>query len=211
MVPAFMLRRLAAPDAASYRNLRLEGLRSHPEAFGASWEEEVSKPLGWFAERLESNTVFGGWREDGVLMGVAGLWVPDTAKSRHKGVLWGMFVRPEARGTGLAADLVQEVIDHARNTVEELRLTVVASNTAAVRLYARLGFRQYGLEPRALKVEGRYYDEMLMALSLEEGRQLSIPRKGNATGHPARHRGAGAVGRGEGRTLASLRGIGISF
>jgi ribosomal protein S18 acetylase RimI-like enzyme len=93
--------------------------------------------------------------------------VPKAAKLRHKGVLWGMFVRPEARGSGLAAALVARVIEEAG--LEELRLTVVSTNTAAVRLYTRLGFTPYGLERRALKVEGRYYDELLMARSSDKG------------------------------------------
>ena len=89
------------------------------------------------------------------LAGVAGLLVPDTTKSRHKGVLWGMFVQPDVRGTGLAALLLARVIEHAAETVEEVRLTVVASNIAAVRLYTRAGFSRYGLERRALKVGGQ--------------------------------------------------------
>jgi RimJ/RimL family protein N-acetyltransferase len=52
----------------------------------------------------------------------------------------------------------------ARSAVEEVRLSVTTSNAAAVRLYARLGFRPYGVEPRALKIGGEYHDELLMAL-----------------------------------------------
>jgi len=33
------------------------------------------------------------------LVGVAGFRVEDAVKLRHKGVLWGMYVRPEARRT----------------------------------------------------------------------------------------------------------------
>src|SRR3954465_6256625 len=93
------IRRLGSSDAAAYRELRLEGLSLHPEAFGASWDDEAGKPLSWFVDRLESNAVFGGWRDGAALAGVAGLLVPSAAKLRHKGVLWGMFVRPDARGT----------------------------------------------------------------------------------------------------------------
>jgi RimJ/RimL family protein N-acetyltransferase len=77
-----------------------------------------------------------------------------------------MFVQPEARGAGVGKALVTRVIQYAGGLVEQIHLTVVASNSAAVRLYTSAGFKQYGLEPRALKVGGEYYDEVLMALSL---------------------------------------------
>jgi RimJ/RimL family protein N-acetyltransferase len=162
------VRRVEANEAAIYRELRLEALARHPEAFGASWEDESVKPASWWTERLEANTVFGGWVDGSPLLGVAGFHVNGAAKLRHKGILWGMYVRPDARGTGLAAALVQRVIEHARALVEEICLTVVASNAAAYRLYSAAGFEQYGLERRALKVGNEYYDEVLMALPLRQ-------------------------------------------
>jgi RimJ/RimL family protein N-acetyltransferase len=161
------VRRLETSDVANYRELRLEGLKGHPEAFSSSWEDEADKPVSWWAERLETNTVFGGWVNNSPLVGAAGLHVQDRVKLRHKGVLWGMYVRPEARGTGLAAALVQQIVEHARTLVEDVCLTVVASNAAALRLYGAAGFKEYGLERRALKVGSEYYDEVLMALPLE--------------------------------------------
>jgi RimJ/RimL family protein N-acetyltransferase len=168
-VPTMSLkvRRLQTSDVPSYRELRLESLKNHPEAFASSWEYEADKPSSWWAERLEKNTVFGGWVNSSPLVGVAGLGVQDAVKLRHKGVLWGMYVRPEARGTGLAAALVQQVVEHAQTLVEEVCLTVVASNSAAHRLYSAAGFREYGLERRALKVGSEYYDEVLMALPIK--------------------------------------------
>jgi RimJ/RimL family protein N-acetyltransferase len=160
------VRRLETRDIAGYRELRLEGLKDHPEAFASSWDHEADKPLSWWAERLERNAVLGGWVDSSPLVGVAGFRAQDGVKVRHKGLLWGMYVRPEARGTGLAAALVQHVIEHARPVVEEICLTVVASNAAARRLYTAAGFREYGLERRALKVGSEYYDEVLMALRL---------------------------------------------
>ena len=168
MAPVPLLRRLTPADAERYRAIRLEGLRDHPDAFGAALAEEAGRPCPWFAARLERDAVFGGWLDRPELAGVAGLAVPDAAKLRHKGVLWGAFVRPEARGSGLATALVRQVIGAASRTVEELRLTVAASNAAAIRVYARCGFRAYGVEPRALKIGDRYHDEMLMALRLRD-------------------------------------------
>jgi RimJ/RimL family protein N-acetyltransferase len=160
------VRRLEMNDVVDYRSLRLEGLKNHPEAFASSWEHEADKPFSWWAERLETSRVFGGWVNSSRLVGVAGLRVKDAVKLQHKGVLVGMYVRPEGRGTGLAAALVQQVVEHARTLVEEVCLTVVTSNTAARRLYSAAGFKEYGLERRALKVGSEYYEEVLMALPL---------------------------------------------
>jgi len=171
--------RLGPADAAAYRDLRLEGLAKHPEAFGASWEDEAGRPLVWFIERLERNAVFGAWAADTAeLAGIAGLLVPEEAKLRHKGVLWGMYVQPRARAAGVGAALVARVLDHARGAVEEVRLTVVASNAAAVRLYEAAGFQVYGLERRALKVDGRYHDEALMALRFNGAGGVGLTAEG---------------------------------
>jgi hypothetical protein len=93
---------LAASDASSYRELRLKGLRTHPEAFSSSWEDESSRPLDWFAERLEGSVLFGAhFSVVPALIGVVGLHVPKAVKLKHKGVLGGMFVQPEFQGTEL--------------------------------------------------------------------------------------------------------------
>ena len=166
----FILRRLRALDAASYRELRLVGLKTNPEAFAASFNDEASKPLSWFEDRLENKMLFGGYTTGGALVGVAGLLVPTAAKLSHKGTLWGMFITPEARRTGLARLLAERVIEQAESVVEEILLTVVESNIAAVRLYKGLGFEEYGLERRALKIGNNYHDELLMALRLKKSR-----------------------------------------
>jgi len=160
-------RRLQAADAAAYRALRLEGLLAHPQSFAAAWDQEQARPLEWFEQRLRDGLVLGAWTAQGEgLMGIAGLHVPESPKLSHKGTLWGVYVRPQARGTGLAGELLGRVLDLARGRVEEVLLTVQASNDAALRLYRNAGFMEYGLERRALKIDGRYYDELLMALPL---------------------------------------------
>lgn len=50
--------------------------------------------------------------------------------------------------------------------MEQLNLSVMSDNLAAKRLYASVGFELYGVERRALKHGGRYFDEDLLALRL---------------------------------------------
>ena len=92
-------------------------------------------------------------------------------KAAHRGDLVQMYVRPEARGTGCAMALVEQVLAHATPLVEQVHLTVSADNAPAIRLYEKAGFTTYGTEPRALKVDGRYIDEHLMVRFLEGARK----------------------------------------
>jgi RimJ/RimL family protein N-acetyltransferase len=50
-----------------------------------------------------------------------------------------------------------------------VQLAVVSENEAALRLYEAVGFVEYGYEKRALKQDGRYFDEVLMVKFLDEG------------------------------------------
>ena len=159
------IRMLGPEDAGWFRDIRLEALRLSPEAFGSTYEIEAARPPEFLAERLAGSTVFGGFG-GGTLLGIAGFKQEQGLKDRHKAMLWGMYVRPAARGLKLGARLVAAVLDHARGRVELVQLAVVADNDSARRLYLAAGFVEYGLERHALKYEGRYWDEILMAVAL---------------------------------------------
>jgi len=162
---AIKLRRLSPADAAAYRDIRLEALARHPEAFSSAFETERGQSLDWFADRLESSTVFGAL-QGSELLGVVGFFVQAGPKRAHKGAIWGLYVRASARRAGVGRMLMEAAIGHARPRVELVQLTVTSTNSAARALYARLGFVEYGIEKNALKVDGRYYDDVLMAKPL---------------------------------------------
>jgi len=159
------IRRLSPADASAYRNLRLEALKLAPEAYSSTFAAEGSETLAWFAARLGTSAVFGACA-NGDLLGIAGFVVRQGQKQAHKGVLVGMYVQPGARNLGIGRRLVEAVIEHAKQHVEILQLSVIIGNEPARRLYSRLGFVEYGVEKRALKQDGRYWDEVLMAKSL---------------------------------------------
>ncbi len=157
------IRLLDAADAEAFRALRLAALERHPCEFGAAYQEEAAQTVAEVRQCLARETVFGGF-VDGTLHGVAGFGQLPGAKKCHKGVLWGVYVAAGARGHGLGRALVGHVIEHARAQVDQLHATVVTVNQAARHIYRKLGFHPYGLEPRALKVGDRYYDQELLVL-----------------------------------------------
>jgi ribosomal protein S18 acetylase RimI-like enzyme len=159
------LRRLGPEDASAYREIRLEALADSPHAFSSTLETEQGQPLDRFAKRLTDDFVLGAFSGPN-LVGVAGFYVQPRPKHRHKGMLWGMYVRPDHRAAGIGRKLVEAIIEHDRQHVELLQLSVVADNMPARRLYASLGFVEYGIERNATKYQGQYHDDVLMALPL---------------------------------------------
>jgi ribosomal protein S18 acetylase RimI-like enzyme len=150
------IRRLTAADVDAFRALRLEAMTAEPETFGTDIAEEREKTVETSAAMLGSTAVFGAY-VDGELVGMAGFARMKPLREQHKGTVWSMYIRASARGLGLGGALLRAVIAHARTEVEVLNLVVVSTNTAAVALYERHGFRRWGLEPRALKLgEDRY-------------------------------------------------------
>ncbi len=162
---AAVLRRLGPGDADAFRELRLLALQTAPGSFGATWEDESTRPPSAFAARLEGSVVLAA-ESGGGLLACAGLRRDEGPRERHKAFVWGVFVRPEARGHGLAGSLLRALLRAAPDGVEQVRLSVSAGNAPARALYARLGFTPYGLEPRALKTPDGYIDEVLMTVGL---------------------------------------------
>jgi GNAT superfamily N-acetyltransferase len=145
----------------------VEGFALHPLEFRIGPEDEAGRTSTEVAEQLARDYVVGAYR-DGVLVGIGGLTQETRSKLRHKALLWGMYVRAAARGTGIADGLVERLLNHARAAhVSVVLLTVVADNLRARRVYERWNFAIYGTEPRAVRVGGRDLDETLMARQLD--------------------------------------------
>ena len=118
-------------------------------------------------DRIEGGQfVLGAWRGRR-LVGAIGCEREARVKVRHIGHVIGMMVRPESRGRGIGAMLLEACIDEARHAgLEMLTLTVTAENDSAIRLYERHRFVSYGTLARALKIGSRYHNKLHMALTL---------------------------------------------
>ena len=103
-----LVRTLTPEDAPEYQVLRLRGLHETPTAFASSYEEEVGTPVAEIARRLQpkdSGAIFGAFIES-KLVGLAGIQRESMTKLSHKANLWGMYVSPEHRKSGVGFQLL---------------------------------------------------------------------------------------------------------
>jgi RimJ/RimL family protein N-acetyltransferase len=160
--------RLTSADVARFRAVRLEGLRSDPAGFRYSVAEDEAMSSSLWCERLDRDFVVA-LEQDGEILGLGGFSRFAGEKLEHKGLIWGMYVRERARGTGAADAIMRALIAHARRHVRQVQLTVLANNARARALYERHGFVHYATEPEAVRQGDEYHDEASMWLSFAGG------------------------------------------
>ena len=152
------IRRLAPSDWTLLREVRLASLADSPEAFGSTYARELAFDEAEWRRRARSGAWYvaaDDWSGDGsddrpgdgsdgrsdhsAAGIVAGYHDAESSEQRRD--LIAMWVAPQARGTGLAADLVGAVVCWARTEgATELTLGVAEGNDRARAFYLRCGF-----------------------------------------------------------------------
>ncbi|ASL46277.1 Ribosomal-protein-serine acetyltransferase [Burkholderia sp. AD24] len=164
------VRLLTADDAGLFKSLRLLAIENSPTSIWPTREEESARSTEQTIARIQATdlqAVFGAFAEDG-LIGITGLRREPLVQVRHKATIWGVFVHPSHRGQGVAQALLSAATVHASNEWDciQLMLCVNAENVAAKKLYVSQGFERFGVEPRAMQIAGRFYDEEHMVKRL---------------------------------------------
>ena len=164
------IRPLASPDATAFKQIRLQAISNSPSAVWPTYEEEARRTdteTEARIQRTDTQIVFGAFI-DSKLVGIAGLRREPLDQVKHKAVLWGLFISPERRREGLARKLFSSVLSFARDEgVLQIQLCVNTENDRARSLYLSLGFKPFGVEPRAMRIGNRYFDEEHMVLRLD--------------------------------------------
>lgn len=131
------------------RALRLEMLADAPLAFLETIADAAARPHAEYAARIARTAI--GTESAQFVADDAGRFVGHAggvvdADDPTVSVIFAVYVTPSRRGTGVLADLIDEVAAWSRAARRpELLLEVVVGNDRAVRAYERLGFTDTGV------------------------------------------------------------------
>jgi ribosomal protein S18 acetylase RimI-like enzyme len=171
------IRLLGADDWAAFQALRVQATEEAPLAIWPTRAEEAARAPAEVRARIAPTphqAVLGAFAGD-ALVAIAGLRREPLAQVAHRAMLWGVYVHPAQRRGGLARRLLAAACAHARALgALQVHLAVNAANDRALTLYETLGFIPYGREPRTLRVDNVFYDEILMVLALDGDRAGAI-------------------------------------
>jgi ribosomal protein S18 acetylase RimI-like enzyme len=125
------------------REIRLRALADSPRAFGSTLAaEQAYGEEHWRNRAAEGRTFFA--RAGDLAVGLVAYY-PEEGRPPTERQLVSMWVAPQARGSGLATDLVEAVKSAARaDGAQVLTLFVTDGNDRARAVYERLGFRATG-------------------------------------------------------------------
>jgi ribosomal protein S18 acetylase RimI-like enzyme len=167
--------RLTPNDYEHFYSLRLASLEECPEEFATdaeAWKnaprETINKLLVNSEERQDT-PIFGAWKNDD-LVGLVGVNRDLRPSVMHKSTLWGLYIKPDQRKQGCGGALLNEVIMAAQK-IPDLRLiraVVTVTSKDALSLLEKHGFKVFGQEPEAKRLNDKYYDQVYLWLPLRE-------------------------------------------
>lgn len=156
------VRELDADEWDHYRSVRLTALRESPDAFVASHDDEAAEGEDFWRARMERSHRLVAERDGGAL----GIVSVGRAEEDAVAELFGLWVSPEARGSGVATALVRAGAETAAAGGDKLlRYWVGTDNGRAVAFASGYGFRPTS-ERRPMRVRSEEDGEEEIAMEL---------------------------------------------
>lgn len=162
-------RKIQAGESLLYREIRLECLKKHPESFGSSYETQAALPQLAFEQFIEQQTpgkfIVGAFDQD-KLIGIGGFSQETKPKLAHQGTVVQVYVQSGFRGQKIGYHLLLTTLKEAFAipAIEQIIISVFTTNASAYKLYTHLGFKEFALHKRYLKVNDHYHDLRLMMI-----------------------------------------------
>lgn len=157
----FTIRQLNNNDVHAYRDIRLEMLKDKPEAFGDSYENTKKEESDFFLNLINRGKVFSVFEKDEIIA-TTGCFIQQGEHIQHKAYIWGVYVKPQYRGKNISYDLLQSALKDLPSEIDLVQLVVTRDNVAAEKTYKKAGFEVWGVQEKAVKVKGVFYDNIHM-------------------------------------------------
>ncbi len=145
------------------------------QGLGFDWIRMPSRQLleaYWRGVLLVPDRALFAARLEGVIVGTSQLVKPahNNEAGSFNATITAFFVAPWARGHGLARNLLQMVIAHARaEGFKMISLDVRETQAAAIGLYESAGFKRWGTKPKYAFVDGRFIAGHFYYKDLDDG------------------------------------------
>ena len=109
---------------------------------------------------------------DNEIAGLASIGGSLRERLKH-GADLGISVQKKFLHLGVGKALMQEIINFAKSTniLTALHLHVRVDNIHAIELYRKFGFEEFGVFPKQIRIDGVYYDTLMMNLDLEQNQK----------------------------------------
>lgn len=163
--------RVLNPDEwPAYKDVRVRALRESPEAFVASAEEEEAFGDDRWQERMERSRRILALDADEVV-GVVSVGTGHRTNIPGAGELFGLWVAPARRGSGVARRLLEKAAKVGREVgLRQLVYWVGTDNGRAVAFASSFGFRptddRRPMRIRGVDEEDADSEEMMMVYPL---------------------------------------------
>ncbi|ATN04799.1 GNAT family N-acetyltransferase [Chryseobacterium indologenes] len=143
MIASLQYRHLLPTESKIYREIRLESLKTFPEAFGATYQEALETKKFRLENDIETQTtdrfVYGAF-SGRHLIGICTF----VKNKDHTGGIYQMYVKKEFQGKNVAYELIHSTIKEARKRCNNIVifLEVTPDNERAYHFYKKTGFEE---------------------------------------------------------------------
>jgi RimJ/RimL family protein N-acetyltransferase len=128
--------------------------------------EQVQKHIHSLKDSKNSLIILGLIKKQ--IVSVANLSGGKRKRMEHLANL-GITVRKPFWRQGIGSEMMKYLIDwaHQSKIIRKINLTVRNDNNGAIKLYEQLRFIEEGLNSRALQINKKFYDAIMMGLKID--------------------------------------------
>lgn len=159
-------KKVSPDDWQKFREIRLKGLQTDPQAFGGTFEGESQENEEYWKERFSNpERCFYAAEEGNIFVATAG----SKKIAEDNWMIIAVYTLPEFRGKNISKELIEKIINEAKKTgATKVSLMVNPQQESAVNLYKKMGFEIIKIEKDQKMGDGKIYDEYYMEKQLTQ-------------------------------------------